>query len=212
MTPLMAVSLVAFLFPLAYSPGPGNMFFATLGARAGVRGAVPALTGYHLATWIVTAAIGLSVGLTLLRDPVVSLTLGVLGGCYVVWLGIKSLMASRRSSENQTADAGPGRETVAAAVPGFWSGLWLLVLNPKAFVIIAVMFTAFLHLDTSTTSDIVWISTIFTLNNLLAFALWAGFGQALAAMVSTQTGRARLDVTFGLGLVAVGCWLFIGAI
>lgn len=211
MSLLSAGALVVFLFPLAYSPGPGNMFFAALGARAGVRGAVPALIGYHLATWVVTMAIGLSAGLTLLRNPIVSLTLGLLGGAYVLWLGIKSLIASRRSSESHGVGAHPAGGAPPGSVPGFGSGLWLLVLNPKAFVIIAVMFTAFLHPRTSTTSDIVWISTIFTLNNLVAFALWAGFGQVLSSLVSTSRQRARVDQAFGLGLVGVGVWLLIGA-
>ena len=32
-----ALALVVFLFPLAFSPGPGNMFFAANGARFGLR-------------------------------------------------------------------------------------------------------------------------------------------------------------------------------
>lgn len=52
------LALLIFLFPLAYSPGPGNMFFAAVGARFGFRASLPAHLGYHLATWIVTAAIG----------------------------------------------------------------------------------------------------------------------------------------------------------
>lgn len=139
-------------------------------------------------------------------------TLGVLGGCYVLWLGVKSLMTSWRSTRAGGADVQPEHDAQSTRVPGFWSGLWLLILNPKAFVIIAVMFAAFLHPRTSTTSDIVWISTIFTLNNLVAFALWAAFGQVLSAVISTTRQRARLDQAFGYGLIAVGCWLLIGAI
>jgi len=52
-------ALLLFLVPLAYSPGPGNLFFAANGARFGLRATLPALAGYHLLTWIVTCAIGL---------------------------------------------------------------------------------------------------------------------------------------------------------
>ncbi|OED50376.1 hypothetical protein AB838_02405 [Rhodobacteraceae bacterium (ex Bugula neritina AB1)] len=52
-------ALIMFLFPLAYSPGPGNLVFAASAARFGFAATVPANAGYHLATWIVTAAIGL---------------------------------------------------------------------------------------------------------------------------------------------------------
>ena len=63
------LALLVFLFPLAYSPGPGNMFFAANGARFGLRATIPASIGYHLATWIVTAAIGFGFMATLERLP-----------------------------------------------------------------------------------------------------------------------------------------------
>ncbi len=50
--------LLIFLFPLAYSPGPGNIFFAALGARYGSRASLAANLGYHLATFVVSFAIG----------------------------------------------------------------------------------------------------------------------------------------------------------
>ena len=48
--------LVLFLLPLAFSPGPGNMFFAANGARFGFAATIPSNTGYHVATWIVAAS------------------------------------------------------------------------------------------------------------------------------------------------------------
>ena len=57
------------LLPLAYSPGPGNMFFAANGARFGFAATVPSNIGYHIATWLVTVAIGLGMitALTIIR-------------------------------------------------------------------------------------------------------------------------------------------------
>ncbi|MCB5199299.1 hypothetical protein LGQ03_08600 [Loktanella sp. TSTF-M6] len=55
----LTIALILFLAPLAYSPGPGNMFFAANGARFGFRATVPANLGYHAATLVVTIGIGL---------------------------------------------------------------------------------------------------------------------------------------------------------
>ena len=55
----ITIALIIFLFPLAYSPGPGNMFFAANGARFGFAATVPSNIGYHIATWLVTVVIGL---------------------------------------------------------------------------------------------------------------------------------------------------------
>jgi threonine/homoserine/homoserine lactone efflux protein len=90
----LMVALIIFLFPLAYSPGPGNAFFASIGAAHGLRAAVPALIGYHAATFIVTVMIGMGAGLLFLSEPRVARTLSVLGAAYVFWLGYLFLRAS----------------------------------------------------------------------------------------------------------------------
>ena len=53
MTLIEIVALIIFLFPLAFSPGPGNMFFAANGARFGFAKTLSANFGYHLATIII---------------------------------------------------------------------------------------------------------------------------------------------------------------
>lgn len=80
----MILALLIFLFPLAYSPGPGNAFFAAIGASKGVRAAVPSLVGYHVATLVVTAAIGFGTGVAVLRHPLFAKALSVVGGFYVL--------------------------------------------------------------------------------------------------------------------------------
>ena len=95
MTVATFAALVAFLFPLAYSPGPGNTFFAAIGASKGLRAAVPALAGYHVATFVVTAAIGLGLGLTVLTEPLLAGVLSAAGSLYVLWLGFQFFRAAR---------------------------------------------------------------------------------------------------------------------
>lgn len=56
------LTLLIFLFPLAFSPGPGNMFFAASGARFGFKKTLAANIGYHLATIIITLLIGFGFG------------------------------------------------------------------------------------------------------------------------------------------------------
>lgn len=85
----ISIALVIFLFPLAYSPGPGNMFFAANGARFGFRSTVPSNAGYHVATWVVTAAIGFGFIAALDRFPQIFVFLKIAGALYVLWLAWK---------------------------------------------------------------------------------------------------------------------------
>ena len=54
----------------------------------------------------------------------------------------------------------------------FWDGVILLLLNPKAYIIMALMFSQFLSTDGGLQiANVLTISTIFTLNNLVAFSI-----------------------------------------
>ncbi|MCK0167896.1 LysE family translocator [Jannaschia sp. S6380] len=192
------LALLLFLAPLAYSPGPGNLFFAATGARFGFAATWPALAGYHVATWIVTLAIGLGLAAALRDHPEGMRAMRVAGAAYVLWLAWR------------IASAGPLDETGDAARAGWISGAVLLILNPKAYVIIALMFSQFLsRFPLDPTATVVLVTTIFTLNNLVAFALWSLLGDRLAARFRSERGARGLNLTFGALLAGVAVWMLL---
>ena len=190
-----SIALILFLFPLAYSPGPGNVFFAANSARFGFRATVPANAGYHVATWIVTAAIGFGFLAALERFPQIFVVLKVAGSVYVLWLAWKLFRAGAMSG---AAQARPAR---------FRDGVLLLVLNPKAYVIIALMFTQFL--EGTDVAAVVLITTVFTLNNLVAFSVWALVGDKIAGVFRTPESARKLNSLFGGILAAVAVWMLL---
>ncbi|SHI45303.1 Threonine/homoserine/homoserine lactone efflux protein [Palleronia salina] len=193
-----AFALILFLAPLAYSPGPGNLFFAANGARFGLRATLPANAGYHLATWIVTAAIGMGFLAATARHPQIFAALKTAGAAYVLWLAWRLARAGRHDSDR------------AARPAGFVDGAVLLLLNPKAYVIIALMFTQFLGTDaTGTLAPVLLIATVFTLNNLLAFLAWTWAGDALAARFADEQDAARLNTGFAVLLAGVALWMLL---
>ncbi len=193
------IALLVFLFPLAYSPGPGNMFFAANGARFGVRATIPASIGYHLATWIVTAAIGFGFMATLERLPGLFLAIKWAGSAYVLYLAWKLF---RAGAVETGEDARPA---------GLMDGAVLLVLNPKAYVIIALMFSQFLNgSGGSPAGAVLGITTVFTLNNLVAFTVWTLIGDRIAAQFSEEHHAHLLNRLFGLVLAGVAIWMMVG--
>lgn len=177
------LALLLFLFPLAYSPGPGNLFFAAIGARSGWRATIPAFIGYHLATLIAALAVGAGVLLT--SGPVVSTALTLAGTSYMLWLAWKLWLA----------DAAQGQ--IGQTRARFSDGAALLVLNPKAWAIMAALFALYPDADWPTTLQ---VAVIFTLNNLVAFAVWTMAGQTLLG----QTRHvALMNRGFALLLAAV---------
>lgn len=190
--------LLAFLFPLAYSPGPGNAFFAAIGASKGLKATVPALAGYHVATFVVTAVIGLGMGVTVLKEPAVAASLAAVGSIYVLWLAWTFIRSARaRGVASSESDAPEPRI-------GFWAGVVVLVVNPKAYYIIAVMFAQFLRpADGGDAWTVLAITAVFTLNNLVAFIAWAALGRALTALFRGERSKRRIDYLFAATLVAV---------
>ena len=193
----LTVALILFLFPLAYSPGPGNMFFAANGARFGLRAALPALTGYHLATWGMTAAIGLGFTAILERAPALFTAVQWAGAGYVLWL------AWGLYRSGALDDAGEARPA------GLAGGAVLLLLNPKAYLIIALMFSQFLAPGGGAFA-VLWITTVFTLNNLVAFLGWMIAGDRLARRFRRSDRARYLNRLFGLVLAAVALWMLLG--
>jgi threonine/homoserine/homoserine lactone efflux protein len=184
---------------MACSPGPGNLFFAANAARFGPRATIGANAGYHLATWGVTCAIGLGFSQALQITPAVTTAVRVIGSAYVFWLAIGLLRAGV---------AGPGRD-VGLHVPGFADGVTLLLLNPKAYVIIALIFSQFLTGGAPKLVEVMAITTLFTLNNLLAFTLYTLAGDRLAQSFRSANSARRLNLVFGLMLALVALWMLI---
>lgn len=193
-----SIALLLFLFPLAYSPGPGNMFFAANGARFGFRATVSANIGYHVATWIITAAIGFGFIAALEAYPHIFAALKIAGSLYVLRLAWKLF---RAGALEDTADARPAT---------FMDGVILLILNPKAYVIIALMFTQFLsRTEMGMLAAVLMITTVFTLNNLIVFSIWALIGDKIAGHFRTPQSAQKLNMMFGAVLAVVAVWMLL---
>ena len=151
----LTLHLVIFLLPLAYSPGLGNMFFAANGARFGFAATLMPNIGYHIATWIVTAGIGFGFGTLLKFIPYFFEIIRYAGAAYVFYL---SWLLFRVGALDSDVDTKPA---------SFWSGFIILILNPKAYLIIAVLSSQFLGGEhTNFYWLFLFVTTVFTINNL----------------------------------------------
>ncbi|MGC1428460.1 MAG: LysE family translocator [Albidovulum sp.] len=189
-------ALMLFLFPLAYSPGPGNLFFAANGARFGFGQTLMANLGYHAATFTVTSLIGLGFAGVMVGAPNGFAGLRIIGSLYLFWLAYRLARAG----------ASEGREAQTA---GFLDGAILLVLNPKAYVIIALMFSQFLPSGPVDPARILLITSAFTANNCVAFSLYAVVGDRLAAGLRHSAKAQRLNLAFGSLLALTAVWMLV---
>ena len=164
-----AVALLLFPFALAFSAGPGNMVFAANGARFGTRATKSAYVGCHLAALMANAAIGLGFVTAFDHFPQVFALLKIGGSPFLPWLAWKMFHSSTVKSHS------------AAQPIGFIDRVVLLLLNPKGYFIIALMFTLFATSGgLCRLATVLLITMVFTANYMVAFTLWPMAGDRMA--------------------------------
>ena len=188
------LALLVFLFPLAFSPGPGNMFFAANGAKFGFVDTLSANFGYHLATILITFFLGLGFSLFFSFIKNQYQYIQILGSLYVIYLAYKFYKAGTYNENAKNLNC------------TFMDGVVLLLFNPKAYVIISLMFTMFLD-NSQNIFKIILISLIFTVNNCVSFTLWTLFGDLIGAKFRNKKYSKILNNMFSLMLFLVGIWM-----
>ena len=187
-------ALIIFLFPLAFSPGPGNMFFAANGVRFGFVNTLSANLGYHLATIIVTFLIGFGFSVFFSFIEKQYQYIQIIGSLYVMYLAYKFFRADVYNQNSQKFRC------------TFTDGVVLLVFNPKAYVIISLMFAIFLDSNQNILKLII-ITLVFTINNFISFTLWTVFGDLIGAKFRNEKYSKILNNVFSLLLFLVGVWM-----
>jgi threonine/homoserine/homoserine lactone efflux protein len=186
-------------------PGPDSLVVVRGLVRDGRRGG--ALTGAGvlcgLVVWVAATALGLS---ALLQASEVGYeVLKVVGACYLVWIGVRSLLAIRTPTAEIDAEGdGPMAPAPLLGGSGFVAGFITDLLNPK----VGVFFVSFLPAFVPTGYAVGW--TTFALGTWYAVltALYFLGLIALSGTVSTWMRspriRRRLDALTGVVILGFG--------
>ena len=190
---------------IALLPGPDSLVvvrgLVRGGRRRGTATAAGVLCG--LVVWVAATALGLS---ALLQASEVGYdALKVAGACYLVWIGVRSLLAIRtHTAEIDTEDGGPTSPAPLFGGSGFVAGFVTDILNPK----VGVFFVSFLPGFVPAGYAVGW--TTFALGAWFAVltALYFLGLIALSGTVSTWMRspriRRRLDALTGVVILGFG--------
>ena len=196
---LFAVAAVTLLL----IPGPAVLYIVTRSVDQGRAAGLASVCGVHVGTLLHVAAAALGLSALLVSSATAYDTVRWLGAAYLVWLGVRRLLA--RDEDVPAAAAGPdARRTGLGRI--FAQGVVVNVLNPKT----ALFFFAFLpqFVDTSRGSvpfQVVVLGAAFVLLGLLSDG-------AYALLASTGAGwlRRRPKVARASRLVSGGVLISLG--
>ncbi|MEU0545738.1 LysE family translocator [Nocardia sp. NPDC005978] len=132
MSPALLLSFIGLCVLLALTPGP-DTFLVLRYAMAGPRPAIAAAAGSAAGGIVWALVVAAGVAALLEQSATAYRALKVIGGIYLVYLGVRALLAhrrARREAESELAQAAPqGR--AASIRSAFAAGLLSCVLNPK---------------------------------------------------------------------------------
>lgn len=199
----LLLSFVGLCVLLALTPGPDTFLvlrFSMAGSRPGIAAAVGSAFGGIV--WATVVAAG--VAALLEQSATAYRTLKVIGGIYLVYLGIRALLAHRRG---QGEDSGETEVQVAQGKPvsirsAFAAGLLSCVFNPKVGLFYLAVLPQFLvqvtFLNTLTLGAIE--STVAAIEMIV---LAVAAARALALLKRPKI-RARLEQASAAILAALG--------
>jgi threonine/homoserine/homoserine lactone efflux protein len=198
----MAVATASFIVFAASqvgTPGPANMALLATGARFGFRAALPFVLGVALGKQLVIWPVGLGLMELSSRAPWVFETLKWVSAAYICWLAWK--VANLRLTQ-EGGDVQP---------PGFWAGLIVHPLNPKAWAMIVTGFTSFVAAGTPPVEATAIIAAVLLGCQLLLHPVWTFAGDRIAATVAGTPAEAYLMWTLAaLTVLSVVFVLFGG--
>ena len=192
------LAFAAAVFFLIISPGPGVLSTAGVGAAYGYRNGLAYVAGLFAGSNLVAMLVISGIVATALALPWLRTTLLIASLGYLLWLAWR------------IASAGAQIGFIEARTPlGFWNGLALQPINPKAYVVNTTLFTGFSFMP-----DALWLETAIKLliMNLIWIPLhlgWLGAGISLRRLDLGPQAQRRVNIAMALSMlvaVALALW------
>ncbi len=184
-------------------PGPAVVYIITRGTMQGRRAALVSVAGIHVGTLVHIPAGVAGLSALLVASASAFAAVKLAGAAYLLYLGVKALWASRRSSQ---VAAAPVTDRAYRRI--FVDGVVVNVLNPKTAVFFLAFVPQFVNVDAgSVTMQLIVLGVVFVATGLLtdgAYAVASGWlGQRLGTSPTFARRRAIFSGTsyLGLGLV-----------
>jgi threonine/homoserine/homoserine lactone efflux protein len=197
-------SIVAALGVGVISPGPSFVMVARVAVASSRIRALAAALGMGAGGAIFGAAALLGLQSVLLAVPAFYAGLKVLGGLYLCYLGFVIFRSAQQPLAVDGADGGKGSRRPLGA---FWLGLTTQLSNPKAAIIYASVFAAFLPASFSLGFAAALLAAVFVVESawyaLVAILFSSAGPQRVYLSYKSWVDRAAGAVMFGLGLKLV---------
>ena len=178
-------------------PGPAVLYITARSASQGRMAGLVSVLAIETANFIQAAAAALGISAILLSSALAFDVVKYLGAAYLIYLGIRKLLASENGSENETMK----QESLSRI---YWQGFAVNILNPKT----ALFFFAFLPQFVDLTKGNVigqnlTLGAIFVGMAIITDSMYALLASSLAGRLS-RNRRFQKGGRYFAGLIYIG--------
>ncbi|WP_369634131.1 LysE family translocator [Nocardia sp. JMUB6875] len=203
----LLMSFIGLCVLLALTPGPDTFLvlrFSMGGSRPGIAAAIGSAFGGIV--WATVVAAG--VAALLEQSATAYRTLKVIGGIYLLYLGIRALIDHRRARmEDAEAEVEPGQGKPATVRSAFAAGLLSCVFNPKVGLFYLAVLPQFLnHVTFANTLTLGAIESTIAAIEMILLAVAAARAVALLKRPKIRSGleQASAAILAALGIGTAG--------
>ena len=189
---------------MAISPGPAIMFFVRTGLSGQASRVFAGVLGVNAATllWFIASAFGLQILMN--AFPLAFKIIAVLGGLYIVWLGLKTFRAALNLAnevvDTETFRPGPVRSDLATLREGFM----VQMLNPKVLLFFSAVLPPFIDTTRPMPPQMVVFAATAVVMDATAMTTYGLGAVRLSQWLRQPRYKQRFDLGAGTILMLIG--------
>ena len=192
------------------APGPSVLFVIARAIAWGRATAVATVAGNVMGAFVLSVVVAVGLGPILQRSDLAFTGVQVLGGCYLVYLGITAIRHSQIHASDMTNQGDIRPSKWKSMSEGFWVG----ALNPKGIVFFAAILPQFVDRHAgSITSQLILMGAIFAFLAFFSDVSWGLIAGTIRNWLATEIKRLVLmRMVGGIVMIILGLFTLLSAI
>lgn len=182
----------AAVFFLIITPGPGVLSTAGVGSGYGYHAGLAYVGGLWIGNGLVSAAVVSGIAAVVLAQPGLREVLLWGSAAYLLWLAAKIAFAGARIAFIHSERS-----------PGFWNGLALQPINPKAYAVNTALFSGFAFMPDALATETVIKLLLFNVIWIPIHLLWLWAGVTLRRLDLDPKVQRVINMAMALSMLAV---------
>ncbi|MBO9627037.1 MAG: LysE family transporter [Microbacterium sp.] len=200
-------SLLTACVVISFTPGAGAINTMSNSLSQGWRRSIWGIVGQQLALIVHVVIVAAGVGLIVSRSEILFNVIRYAGAAYLVFLGIRLILAKPAVSDDDDDEPASSRES-------HWSmirrGFWVNLLNPKAIVFFLAFIPQFIRLDQPQLPQyLTLILTVMVVDVLVMWFFFAAAARPFRRLTASPRGQRTLNTVFGALFIGVAGLLLL---